>query len=333
MDEDYESIYIQSVAGFAQLNDLALDVKAVYIGSIRESFELPLMPAHVKMLSLDNAHLVGPIAFTEGLIKLYLGGSDAEMPFNAWQWPASLWYISIDRSRASVIDLRRSGITEVVLSQVWTPVDQVLLPEGIRKLTLFYQDYTRLPRLPSSLRVLSISYCLSLTDLSRARGIAITNLVTDVALSLYENFSELTKLSLWKLVDSAPEISLTHLRKLRFVACYTTDPIEVNAPNLESLTLRSSGPLKLRGSFAENVTRLHLRDCAAFPGDEDWSHLEELVVNDTPTNAVIDVPELPWLRQLTVDMPVQSNGVMVATLREHKAAWNQTRRNKRVPLN
>lgn len=329
MDDDYETATLFSVAEFAQLDELALDVKAVTIADIREGFELPLMPAHVKLLTLSDVHLVGPVAFTEGLIEMYLTFT-SEVPLNEWQWPVSLQYISIAHTHIPVIDLRESGVAEVALSRSLTPVDQVFLPEGLSKLMLFRQNYRELPRLPPTLTFLSIARCLELTDLSRARDVAITELATDAVFPLYENFAELTKLTLSRLVDSMPEISLTHLRKLRFIRCRVTDPIEVNAPNLESLILWSGGPLNLQGSFAENVTRLRLLNYGAFPTDGDWSHLEELIVDSMLADNVIDVPELPWLRRLTVDHALRTNGVMVTTLREYKQAWNSLRRKKRA---
>jgi len=201
-----------------------------------------------------------------------------------------------------------------------------------------------LPKLSAGLEALEIIECPSIEDFSGARDARILSLNFSTGrepmnpaspLALYENFSELRRLSIGSIAGSYPEISLTHLKELSFYNCKSREPIEVNAPNLEILSFEESPDVQLRGNYSTGVTELTLGGYGTFPEGEGWDSLETVRVYSDDPDSKVELPQLPWLRKLeTKGGPVLTNGVEVSNILEYKQAWQMrsSERSERWPI-
>jgi len=337
-----DQLTIEHARDLRLLQAISPEVVDVYLWNLKpEAVRLPLLPAHVTGLCLQNVTLVGPVAFSEGLIYLMLDLVESEVPIEEWQFPASLRTIEIRKSKFTTLDLSQTRLTELTLERQKTHNGRIVLPPSLLILGLNHCWFRKLPRIPASLKSLWLVDCSRVTDFSPASEVKIEDLSTDRSVPLYANFPELIGLTLTDVKGGFSEISLTHLRYLRFSDCVITEPVELNAPNLVEITFYNSDQVPIRGNFAESVAKISLRGHSSFPGDEDWASLTTLEIRNVErrpygpeqgsaaTVTEVELPCLPWLRRLAVAEPVLTNGVMISNLYEYKEAWGMTRRAKR----
>lgn len=325
-----EYITIDTVAGLAQLARLDRDqTQIVMIQGITEAFSLPPLPKSVVVLTIMDAELVGDVVIGEGVEVLHLYKVTSEVPLSGWTWSRSLVELFIDRCDYPVVDLRASSLEVLSLQSSKVGGDLVLLPASLSELNIYEPTFSELPRLPANLESLTLSYHESITDYSGAMGAKVKTLQIGNAIPLYEYFSEVRELIVPYLEGRAPEISLTHLESLAFEECEFDGPVEINAPNLKTLKIGYCEDIDLQGAFTDEVTTLILDHYHGFPESDDWFSLKRLEIKSDP-EFITDVPHLPWLKWLTVSEPVRTNGIMVSTLREYRAAWGMGTRKKRA---
>ena len=322
----------------AQLQTLAADVNTVTI--LHREFQLPVLPARVTKLTLIGVKLLGAVTLTEGLKELHIHQSTSTRPIGLWTLPASLEVFQLSSSEFKYLDLSRSQLKELQLTEQETHSSRIKLPASLKFMELQQCWFRRLPKLSAGLEALEIIECPSIEDFSGARDARILSLNFSTGrepmnpaspLALYENFSELRRLSIGSIAGSYPEISLTHLKELSFYNCKSREPIEVNAPNLEILSFEESPDVQLRGNYSTGVTELTLGGYGTFPEGEGWDSLETVRVYSDDPDSKVELPQLPWLRKLeTKGGPVLTNGVEVSNILEYKQAWQMRRRVKRV---
>lgn len=296
------------------------DTKSIDILGRGKAVTLPLVPASVEAISLSCLNLVGPVAFAEGLVELYVNNVTTETPLSEWQWPETLEYLSISTSLESPMDLSSLRVdTLFILFRRQVP-EVFLIPEKLRRLIFAIAEMTVLPPLPSDLRELSLTGDNKLRDCSAARSIPIEVLVTDQALDLGKDFPHLRELAFVNCSRQVSKISFTRLETLRFDNCTIPTTVEINAPKLRELSIERSPSITLSGTFGETVTALTLSDSSTFPRVDDWESLEVVAIEGrgwTP----IDLPYIRWLRELTADRPMTTNGVSIKSIDEYRVAW------------
>ena len=321
----------------AQLRTLAANVRSVTIQD--HELQLPILPAHVTKLVLLRVNLVGPVVLSEGLRELDLDETTSLRPIGLWTLPASLREIYISACELKYLDLSHSQIKELHLIDQATDSSWIKLPASLKIMEIQECPFRSLPKLPAGLESLEITECLELEDFSGARDARILSLDYSCQyqpagwvppLALYENFSELRHLAINSVSGFFPEISLTHLKELSFFNCDSREPVEVNAPNLETLLFENSPDIQLRGNYSSGVTKITLSDHEVFPEGDGWDSLESIRVYVYDQEAELELPQLPWLRNLVTNKPVLTNGVLVSNILEYKQAWRMRRRVKRV---
>ena len=320
---------VQGIDNLPLLRNLDPRVTHVSIYDTRPNvIQSARLPSHVTQLFLENVALSGPVAFTEGLRYLHLEKVKSKVPIGEWQLPASLETIFIEKCKFTTIDLSRSQIKELVLLKQRTDSDKISLPESLIHLDLRMHWRQMLPLIPAGLKEFVLTGRVPINDFSPVKAAKITSLTIDRAVPFYEYFPDLVRLRYIGNRQEPCEISLTHLTYLCFGGMIT-EPIELNVPNLEEISFEYTGRVPLRGNFADEVRTMTLKGATPFPDEQEWPSLEELILENTWEKSVADLPRLPWLRWLTLDTPVLTNGVMVSNLREYKEAWGTTRRVKR----
>jgi len=317
----------------AQLLTLPDNVTDLFIE--RRELQLPALPAHVKVLTLWKVKLLGQVVMAEGLQRLELSECSSDLPINEWMLPASLTTLEVAASEFDSLDLSDLSVKMLVLYKQYTASWKTKLPASLKALTIINGWYAKLPTLPASLETLEIDSCGALSDFSSAREVKIVSLsvsrMSASDLALYDNFSELRELVINEVEDRFPEISLTHLRRLKFRNCGFRLPIEVNAPNLETLLLEDSA-VEVRGDLS-GVTSVIMDNHSSLPEVDGWDSLTSVELEYVSEWPVAKLPHIPRLKRLVLkplegEEIIETNGVRVSNLREYKEAWSFTSRKK-----
>jgi len=324
----------ETATELAELEHMPTSVKQVSINAKFRRMRLPRFKAHVKIISLyDDATLEGPVIFHEGLEILRMSNVSTETPMAYWSFPASLIRLDAYKWTEQPLDLRACTADQISLVD-FGPGDEVLLPDVLDQLEIGGEGGWLIPRLPPNLRTLLLSDSDYSFQYRAEANPSVETLIMGGNQALP---------STWDIFPNLAELELSEYRGLRRLDLPTVQKLTLSdwkgrtvlrviAPELETLVITHR---KIRRvptfddvlvTLGQTVVALELKEVRGFPEIDNWDRLSSVTI----TRCELELPYIQWLEELILDRPVQTNGVMIETIDEYKAAWGFRSKAKRA---
>ena len=328
---------IRQEEDLTQLTRLPEDVTEVTITGLFDRFNrvrLPLLPAHVTKLTLRSLVLEEPIVFAEGLQELSMTEVKSERSMREWHFPRSLQQFTM-RQFNGEFDLRTVTAVSITLQHM-REAAKVLLPESLDELKISRSQLAAITKIevPPHLRSLTLDYTLGGSNgltwrvNPSVKELTISGYPDRVALPIGETWPNVECLVLDNYFPTVmPSLELDHLGELTLMGRLSENKLSIQAPRLETLIVsgnRGYGDADLSdpaNGLGETIVTMVLDSVTAFPAAYDWERLESLTVRGSE----IELPQIRWLEELTVDRPLMTNGYYVGNIDEYKQAWGASR--------
>jgi len=334
LSDDGRKLMIEGEDEVRELDQLPSTVTKVVIKNcLTVGIQLPRLPAHVKTLALSEVRTLGPVILTEGLELLVLEYIASDVPLTRWIFPASLQLVTVYHWIGEVLDLRTVTAPAVYLKSIGENDQRVILPESLNELTidetpdeevwniafpvaeteeikrhLLEIADTNFPptpvfHLPPYLGALNLDGFGEIVPLPESR----THEIKRVALSGNQNFVDV--IGLFSHVETLcleywcdiinkdfrfPSLALDELRTLTLKKCVFAEPVTLDTPWLECLSILNESQGRQvtlseeATTLGESLVTLVLQRVKAFPPAVDWNRLESVTVRKSKI-------ELPWI--------------------------------------
>lgn len=313
-----------------QLETIPKSVTEIEIAEIEESFEMPLLPAHVKKLTLVYAKLSTSPKFAEGLESLTIDGQAQDVSdLSDWGFPSTLKYFAYTEID-ELTDLR--GVPDGCRISVTSNVapEDVILPVGLKELENWEEEID-LSELPPNLVELQAINAYEFTGTDQSYPSMESLILIETIPDLAEVFPNLKKLKFFSYGAETLNLSHPELRELILWNGSVTEPVRLDTPKLESLFVAGDGDsaefdLSQNTGLGETLVSLSLKTMNVFPVDTNWERLESVTLVQSP----VELPYIQWLKTLDTDTPVTTNGVTVESIEQYKAAWGFKSKKKGV---
>jgi len=316
------------LARLANIPELVTEIQIKHTGRM---VRLPNFSVRIERLSLIDVILDPKTRLHEGLKRLSITqGHEEDGLMIGWTFPSTLEEMIV-YTRSPVVDLRAVTAPKITISESGHE-SRVLYPEALDRLILFAEDHT-VREFPPYLRKLSLYL-----DTEGSLGDAVYPSVKEMLLSgeheplaFDRMFPNVEKLVVEAVFGKQLTIKSKSLRTMSIDSTSVQEPIILDTPGLESLTITSAYPedkadLSLNTDLGKSLVSLTLESVLAFPVETEWNRLESITLIDSD----VELPYIRWLEELKTDMPVMTNDQEVETIDEYKAAWGFTSKAKRA---